>query len=51
MSSYIKNVNYGHYDYDYAFVVTGNLEEFEEKGKSILMESAMQQYYEYYLEN
>ena len=29
MNSYIKNVNYGHYDYDYAFVVYGNLEVFE----------------------
>ena len=53
MSQYIKNVNvhYGHYDYDYVFAVFGYLETFEQMGKSLLMESAMQQYYEYYLEN
>ena len=43
MSQFIKNVNvhHDHYDYDYVLAVFGNLEFFEQKGKSLLMESAM----------
>ena len=46
---FVKNNNYGHYDYDYVFATYGWLETFESWGKSLLMESAMQKYLEYYL--
>ena len=48
---YAKNNNYGHYDYDYVRAKFGWLETFESWGTSLLLESAMQEYLEYYSEN